>query len=761
MIMKHPRRLMLNPAILVLAVSFSSVSAGVIHVDQTAPVGGDGQAWATALQDLQSALDIAVSGDQIWVASGAYFPSSRTNPGDPRTATFQLASGVQIFGSFPTGGGDGSFQARDVWNPGFATTLSGDIQVQGVVSDNAYNVVTGIGTDSTAVLDGFVIRDGNANGSGFPRNHGGGLTIVAACPRIANCIFIENRTDASGGGGAMSVSDGSSPVVLNCRFLANQASDGGAIICRIDSNPTIAGCTFIANSANDDGAGIYCGSTSAPFILNCSMYGNSAADQGGAIYNENNVVSILNSLFWENGDEIATGAGVTNATYSCVQGGYVGIGNISDDPMFLDPDGADDVLGTLDDELQLSCMSPCIDAGNTTFNLAGFVADAAGNDRQLDNLMVEDSGIGDCPVVDMGSFENQCFMDDCENAPPTCEVDLTAAEVIFLQPLPACFVVTEGETISVTFVGEDPDGDDLTAALSGLPNEATLSATSGSSPLIVELTWTPSAADKAGAPYTATVTFTDPSGESASCSFTIEDINLRPTCSASMDLDMECTSPAGEFTTLDGSASDEDDDDGGLTYTWDVSDLNVTLDDPNSPSPSGTFPIGVTMATLTVADGRGGVCTSDVLITVEDTTPPEVMCTTDRAALWPPNHKMRSIEVIVIGTDECTAPEDIIPLSVTVRSDEPDNVPGNGDGNTTGDVNGYDGFSSPVDITGSLVFDPGIGMAGGWVTTIELRAERAGNGDGRSYIIDVEAVDSHGNLAEMSCVVVVPHDRRN
>ena len=137
------------------------------------------------------------------------------------------------------------------------------------------------------------------------------------------------------------------------------------------------------------------------------------------------------------------------------------------------------------------------------------------------------------------------------------------------------------------------------------------------------------------------------------------------------------------------------------------------------------------------------------------------MCTTDRAALWPPNHKMRSIEVIVIGTDECTAPEDIIPLSVTVRSDELDNAPGNGDGNTTGDVNGYDGFSSPVDITGSLVFDPGIGMAGGWVTTIQLRAERAGNGDGRSYIIDVEAVDSHGNLAEMSCVVVVPHDRRN
>jgi hypothetical protein len=270
------------------------------------------------------------------------------------------------------------------------------------------------------------------------------------------------------------------------------------------------------------------------------------------------------------------------------------------------------------------------------------------------------------------------------------------------------------------------------------------------------LTWTPTAADKAGAPWTLAVTFTDPSGASSTCEVTVADVNLRPECTAS-DQTLECTSHNGALVTLDGSATDPDDPASSLVYQWFVSDLSVVLDDPSSPTPIGLFPIGITMATLTVADGRGGIDVCDVLITVEDTTPPELLCTTDRASLWPPKHSMVPITLVIAATDACADPDEILPITVLVSSSEPDDAQGGGDGHTTGDVGGFDGYTAPVDVTGSFDYDAGTGL---WTGTILLRAERAGSGVGRKYTIDVEAIDSQGNAATSSCCVVVPHDQR-
>jgi len=209
--------------------------------------------------------------------------------------------------------------------------------------------------------------------------------------------------------------------------------------------------------------------------------------------------------------------------------------------------------------------------------------------------------------------------------------------------------------------------------------------------------------------------------------------------------------------TLDGSASDADDPAGNLVYHWFVSDTGVVLDDPASPTPSGLFPIGVTMATLTVADGRGGIATCDTLVTVQDTTPPEVLCTTNVAALWPPNHGMVPVQVYVQATDECSDPSEVLPVSVRVSSSEPDDANGSGDGNTTGDVHGQDGYAHPVEVATALTYDA---LAQRWRGTVLLRAERAGTGPGRKYTLDVSATDSHGNAAVTSCCVVVPHDQR-
>ncbi len=231
----------------------------------------------------------------------------------------------------------------------------------------------------------------------------------------------------------------------------------------------------------------------------------------------------------------------------------------------------------------------------------------------------------------------------------------------------------------------------------------------------------------------------------------VETTNQDPVAVAGVDQTVECT---GEFTlvNLDGSLSSDPDGD-SLQYEWALAnDSGAVLDDPTSPTPSGVFPSGPTLLTLTVADGKGGVSMDDVLITVVDTTPPVLVCTTDRIALWPPTHKMEEVIICVNASDACTNPEDIT-IDCRVSSNEPDD--GNGDGSSVGDVSGQDGFVSPVPV--ELVYDADSNCFFGLVA---LRAERNGSQSGRSYSIVAKVTDESGNESTASCSVVVPRDRR-
>src|SRR4030095_11182749 len=149
-----------------------------------------------------------------------------------------------------------------------------------------------------------------------------------------------------------------------------------------------------------------------------------------------------------------------------------------------------------------------------------------------------------------------------------------------------------------------------------------------------------------------------------------------PLCDAGGDQNgqilVESASDAGTMIQLHGMAIDPDD--AALHFHWDVSDLAVILDDPDTTDPSGLFPIGVTMATLTVTDGRGGPSTCELITTVVDSIPPEVECTSDVAMIWPPNHKMWTVKLVVLATDACSDPSMIDPLTVTVRSSESDDA---------------------------------------------------------------------------------------
>jgi len=122
-----------------------------LFVDLEATGNGSGTSWADAFTDLQGALSTAAASaglvEQIWVAAACYEPSERSDPTDPRSATFHLVDGVAVFGGFA--GGETSLEQRDIVNN--ETILSGDLLGDDGpdfenIEDNAYHVLTGNGS---------------------------------------------------------------------------------------------------------------------------------------------------------------------------------------------------------------------------------------------------------------------------------------------------------------------------------------------------------------------------------------------------------------------------------------------------------------------------------------------------------------------------------------------------------------------------------------------------------------------------------------
>ena len=109
------------------------ISQTVWYVDDDATPGGDGLSWASAHKDLQSALDVVGTGDQIWVATGRYRPTHLLTPGDGRSAAFKIPIEVRIYGGFA--GHEPSVSERAGLFD--RTELSGDLGVKGVDTDNA------------------------------------------------------------------------------------------------------------------------------------------------------------------------------------------------------------------------------------------------------------------------------------------------------------------------------------------------------------------------------------------------------------------------------------------------------------------------------------------------------------------------------------------------------------------------------------------------------------------------------------------------
>jgi Immunoglobulin I-set domain len=213
----------------------------------------------------------------------------------------------------------------------------------------------------------------------------------------------------------------------------------------------------------------------------------------------------------------------------------------------------------------------------------------------------------------------------------------------------------------------------------------------------------------------------------------ITNVNNLPVAAAGVDQ----TVNENAAVTLTGAGSSDPDGD-TLTHAWvQVGTPTVTLSDPNTASPTFTAPFvsagGVDLTfEVTVDDGYGGTATDTIVVHVQNANDPPLASAArpSQALLWPPNHGMVAISILGV-----TDPNNNATITITgVWQDEATN--GLGDGDT------------PVD---AIINPDG---------TVLVRAERAGNGNGRVYHIHFTAADLEGSSPGV-VKVTVPRDKKS
>lgn len=234
----------------------------------------------------------------------------------------------------------------------------------------------------------------------------GGAVDVRGAFQAVSCLFDRNTTGVDGGldGGAIALRGLSN--LINCSFLANVAGRAGGAISLDEGAAVAVNCLLSGNRARRIGGAIH-NERAAFEINNCAIVGNltdlhsgpGQANNGGAVHNRHGgTLRVHNSLLWGNTADggVAEGAqlfhegGVLIIKHSHVQGWSGAMGgdnNTSDDPLFIDADGPDDIFGTADDDLRLQAGSPARDAGdNALLPRDVFDIDADGRRQELTPL---------------------------------------------------------------------------------------------------------------------------------------------------------------------------------------------------------------------------------------------------------------------------------------------------------------------------------------------------------------------------------------
>ncbi|MBN2375245.1 MAG: right-handed parallel beta-helix repeat-containing protein [Sedimentisphaerales bacterium] len=244
---------------------------------------------------------------------------------------------------------------------------------------------------------------------------GAGIRNIESSPVITRCIFHYNL--ASEGGGAIENEFNSNPLISNCILRSNAAfwHRGGAIYNYENSEPKIYN-SLMTNNQSWDGGAIANELNCAAEIINCTISHNHSKEYGAGIYSTGDSnCRVTNSILWENiadansipteQAQIYDANSIPKVDFCCIEGldTLSGKYNIGDDPLFVDPDGTDGIIGSPDDNFLLMPDSPCINMGNNyALPFGGIVNDLSGNSRIVNKK------------VDMGVYEFY-FKGDIDN----------------------------------------------------------------------------------------------------------------------------------------------------------------------------------------------------------------------------------------------------------------------------------------------------------------------------------------------------------
>lgn len=203
----------------------------------------------------------------------------------------------------------------------------------------------------------------NCTFSSNEANFGGAVYIWTGGPPciLTNCLFTSNIAYSCGGAVISAYS-----TLDSCKFISNSAPKGGALYIQ-NTSSNVVNSTFISNSASYGGA-VNCsasGGDQQVLFTNCTLTLNQSDIQGGAFWTytpsiPENPIRLKNCILWGDsspeGTEIYEKTKPPFITWSNVEGGHTGAGNIDSDPIFVDATNGN---------VHLPYGSPCVDTGTS------------------------------------------------------------------------------------------------------------------------------------------------------------------------------------------------------------------------------------------------------------------------------------------------------------------------------------------------------------------------------------------------------------
>lgn len=407
---------------------FSITQPTKAFVNSNATGLNNGKDWTNAFTSLQSAINVLAFShvDEIWVASGVYFPST-----SDRAISFSINKiGTKIYGGF--NGTETQLSNRNwITNP---TILSGDLSenddatisfTNTLRNDNSYHIVTA--NANNIILDGFTLSNAHANGTAAVDKAGAAILKTATVSNltIKNCIF-KNNVSHNGGAGIFAeyTTTGTTSLnIENSEFRNNLATYATTIYSYTNINTNlninISNSVFDSNSAIDNGAiKGYAGSAgwyrayANGSTLNTNFTNNTYANnldtgthasalnratiglekRGSGVINS----QINNCIFWNNLDVGSTTAKAINRIADTFSPTTTFVNNSLDSDNFTTITNKVNIVTTNPQfisttNFQLTPASPALDSGNNTYIVG--TTDVIGNPR-IHNT-----------TVDMGAFE--------------------------------------------------------------------------------------------------------------------------------------------------------------------------------------------------------------------------------------------------------------------------------------------------------------------------------------------------------------------